>query len=197
MEVEPPHLQNLAIQLFSICPNSASCERGFSICGWLSNKRRLKLGVERLESMLKLITYYRSNISRELGFYGKGHKNSEKLSEEDLNAIINEAIAEPPDDDDDDNNEEITTEETRKTTDGYVIPDNEVVIWIENILDLHHSEILEGLEIVENEFPEDDDNDLNLKEIDNEVEIEEEERIIGKGVMEYNVEDFCNEFAIE
>jgi len=64
-------------------------------------------------------------------------------------------------------------------------------------LDLHHSEILEGLEIVENEFPEDDDNDLNLKEIDNEVEIEEEERIIGKGVMEYNVEDFCNEFAIE
>jgi len=64
-------------------------------------------------------------------------------------------------------------------------------------LDLHHSEILEGLEIVENEFPEDDDNDLNLKEIDNEVEIEEEERMIGKGVMDYNVEDLCNEFAIE
>ncbi|PKY20405.1 hypothetical protein RhiirB3_497616 [Rhizophagus irregularis] len=33
IELEPPYLQQLAIHLFSICPNSASCERGFSICG--------------------------------------------------------------------------------------------------------------------------------------------------------------------
>ncbi|RGB23989.1 hypothetical protein C1646_773699 [Rhizophagus diaphanus] len=61
----------------------------------LSNKRRLKLGVERLESMLKLITYYRSNASHEFAFYGKGTKrNSQKFSDSELNTIINEALAE-------------------------------------------------------------------------------------------------------
>ena len=30
LELNPPHLQKLAIHLFSICPNSASCEREFS-----------------------------------------------------------------------------------------------------------------------------------------------------------------------
>ncbi|PKK41844.1 hypothetical protein RhiirC2_804677, partial [Rhizophagus irregularis] len=71
IELESSYLQQLAIHLFSVCPNSASCEHGFLICGWLSNKRHLKLGVERLELMLKLITYYRSNVSHELAFYGK------------------------------------------------------------------------------------------------------------------------------
>jgi hypothetical protein len=95
IELEPPYLQQLAIHLFSICPNSASCERGFSICGWLSNKRRLKLDVERLESMLKLITYYRSNASHELVFYGRGiKKKSQKFSDSELNNIINETLAE-------------------------------------------------------------------------------------------------------
>ena len=95
MELEPSYLQQLAIYLFSICLNSVSCERGFSICGWLSNKRRLKLGVERLESMLKLITYYRSNASHELAFYRKDTKrNSQKFSDSKLNTIINEALAE-------------------------------------------------------------------------------------------------------
>ena len=102
MELNPPHLQNLAIHLFSICLNSASCKREFSICGWLSNKRCLKLGVERLESMVKLISYYRSNASHELAFYGKGiKKDSQKLSDEELNNIVNDALAEPDDEEDD------------------------------------------------------------------------------------------------
>jgi hypothetical protein len=29
MELEPPYLQSLALRLFSICPNSASCEQVF------------------------------------------------------------------------------------------------------------------------------------------------------------------------
>ena len=58
MEIEPPYIQSLALRLFSICPNSASCKREFSMCGWLTNKRRFRMGVERLESMTKIISYY-------------------------------------------------------------------------------------------------------------------------------------------
>ncbi|GBC23933.2 ribonuclease H-like domain-containing protein [Rhizophagus irregularis DAOM 181602=DAOM 197198] len=131
IELEPPYLQQLAIHLFSICPNSASCERGFSICGWLSNKRRLKLGVERLESMLKLITYYRSNVSHELAFYGKSiKKNSQKFSDSELNNIINKILAE------------------------------QLMVWIENTLDLSNPKILNGLENF-GEFPEEEENEMN------------------------------------
>ncbi|RGB23917.1 hypothetical protein C1646_773809 [Rhizophagus diaphanus] len=46
---------------------------------------------QRLESMLKLITYYRSNTSHELAFYGKDTKrNLQKFSDSELNTIINE-----------------------------------------------------------------------------------------------------------
>ena len=105
IESEPVHLQEFALALFSVCPNSASCERGFSICGWISNKRRLRLGTERLESMLKMITYYRLNVSMELGFFGK----EKKLSANVISLMVNEALAEPDDDEDDnddDNNSE-------------------------------------------------------------------------------------------
>ena len=80
--------------------------------------------------MLKLITYYCLNLSQEFGFYGKGYKeNSAKLSEEELNAIINKAIAEllESDDDDDDDDYEIMNE-VRRTTDGHIILDHEVVV---------------------------------------------------------------------
>jgi hypothetical protein len=64
--------------------------------------------------MVKLISYYRSNSSYELGFYGKGiKKDLQKLSDEELNNIVNETLAEPDDEDD----EEIIPEEqpVRKT----------------------------------------------------------------------------------
>ena len=197
MEVEPPYLQRLAIQMFSICPNSASCERGFSTCGWLSNKRRLRLSVEKLESMLKLITYYRSNSSQELGFYGKGYKeNSLKLSDDELNAIVNESIAGPPNDDDDDDDDEIINE-IRRTTDGHIIPNNEVVIWIEKTLDINDKEILKGLgelpndELADND---DDDNSLDLNKTREEIEEEEEE---GKGIMDFDVDELARKYTNE
>ena len=46
IEPEPKHLQDFAMTLFSICPNSVSCERRFSICDWITNKQQLRLGVE-------------------------------------------------------------------------------------------------------------------------------------------------------
>src|SRR5688572_24646083 len=56
-EPEPDVLPRIASYLFAICPNSATCERGFSTLGWLFHKRRLNLNVDKLESMCKLILY--------------------------------------------------------------------------------------------------------------------------------------------
>lgn len=138
--------------------------------------------------MLKLITYYRSNALGELGFFGKGDKpNSPKLSEDNVNSIINEALAEVDDDDDDDDEVEI-----QRTIDGDIISNNEITMWIENRLELLNQQILREL----GEIPDDDlDDDLDD---DNEVDEEiEEEEVEGRGVMDYNVDDLCNEFATE
>ncbi|GBC39261.2 ribonuclease H-like domain-containing protein [Rhizophagus irregularis DAOM 181602=DAOM 197198] len=50
-EPEPDVLPRIASYLFAICPNSATCERGFLTLGWLFHKRRLNLNVDKLESM--------------------------------------------------------------------------------------------------------------------------------------------------
>lgn len=190
LELRPSHLQTLAIHMFSICPNSASCERGFSICGWLTNKRRLKLNVERLESMVKLISYYRSNASQELGFYGKAtKKSSERLSNEELNNIVAEALAEPWDDEDDYEEEQAIQ---RTTIGGHIIPTNTVTIWIENTLELTNKNIVEGIN--ELDIPEEEDErdeKENKSDDDNNKEVQSE---IGRGIVDFNVDDLTREF---
>jgi hypothetical protein len=193
IELEPPYLQQLAIHLLSVCPNSASCERGFSICGWLSNKRRLKLGVERLESMLKLITYYRSNASHELAFYGKGiKKNSQKFSDSELNNIINEILAERPELEEDDDDETALEEDqgVRRTTDGHIIPNNKVMVWIENTLDLSNPRILNGLENF-GEFLEEEEDEINGNVNGNN---QDDNEVVGRDILNYNVDDLAEEF---
>ena len=74
--------------------------------------------------MLKLITYYRSNALAELRFFGKGDKpNSLDLSEDNINSIVNEALAEVDDDDDDDDDAEI-----QRTIDSDIILNHEIII---------------------------------------------------------------------
>jgi hypothetical protein len=190
LEPDSPLLQEFALSIFSICPNSASCERGFSICGWITNKRRLRLSVEHLESMLKLITFYRSNASTELGFFGKGNTpRSNKLNDDEINSIVNETIAEADDDDDDETNVD-DEPQIRRTTEGYVIPSNEVIVWIENTFDLSNKKITDEL----GEIPDNDLDDLE-EEVSKEIEEEEEDEVEGRGVMDYDVEDLCKEFA--
>ena len=139
--------------------------------------------------MLKLITYYCSNALAKLRFFGKGDKpNSLNLSEDNINSIVNEALAEVDDDDDDDDDEA----EIQRTIDGDIIPNNEVIIWIENTLELSNQKIIREL----GEIPDDDLDDDNsyLNEIDKETE---EEEVEGRGVMDYNIKDLYDEFAIE
>lgn len=197
MELEPPYLQSLALRLFSICPNSASCERGFSMCGWICNKRRLRLGVERLESIAKIISYYRSNAHSEFGFYGKGtKKESVKLSDSEINAIVNDSLAELEPEEEDD--EEIIKEiQVRRTTDGHPIPNNQVVVLIENTINVLHQNIIDGLD---KDFLEDDNNLIedNLNNDDNEnnnCDNENDKEETGRGIINYNVEDLAKEFV--
>src|SRR5436190_6197802 len=133
---QPRSLLLVALHLFSICPNSASCERGFSNLGWLTNKRRLQLGIETLESICKMITYWKSNARKEFGFFDQETQKS-KLSDIELNQIITESLAEPDDNIDDDFEDNLV----RRTTGGEIIPDNTVTvlidnIWIENTINL-------------------------------------------------------------
>jgi len=102
-EPEPDVLPRIASYLFAICPNSATCECGFLTLGWLFHKRRLNLNVDKLESMCKLILYWKSNSKTELGFYGIDQKKNTRLSDDEINIRIAEAFAE---DDDEEYNEE-------------------------------------------------------------------------------------------
>ena len=47
--ISPPYLQLLGIKLFSITLHTASCKRVWSICRWMTGKRRTNLSVENLE----------------------------------------------------------------------------------------------------------------------------------------------------
>ncbi|GBC45176.2 ribonuclease H-like domain-containing protein [Rhizophagus irregularis DAOM 181602=DAOM 197198] len=73
----PPYIQLLAKKLFSIAPHAANCERVWSICGWMTGKRRTRLSVENLEAMSKIHSYYITNSKSELTNYGKDRTTDE------------------------------------------------------------------------------------------------------------------------
>jgi len=81
----PPYLQLLSIKLFSIIPHAASCERIWSICGWMVGKRRTRLLTENLESMSKIHSYYIANSKSELPNFSKDR------TAEELRTILNDA----------------------------------------------------------------------------------------------------------
>ena len=74
----PNHLKCLAKKLFSIVPHSASCERIWSICGWMYGDRRTNLSMHHLEGMSKIHNWYLSNMKDELKIVG------ESLSEQEI-----------------------------------------------------------------------------------------------------------------
>ena len=82
---KPPYLQLLAIKLFSVVPHAASCERIWSICGWMVGKRRTQLSTDNLEAMSKIHSYYIANSKSELPNYSKDR------TVEELCAILNDA----------------------------------------------------------------------------------------------------------
>ncbi|CAG8826977.1 23373_t:CDS:1, partial [Gigaspora rosea] len=43
IEIEPNYLQELALKVLAIVPNSASCERNFSLLAWLTGNRQTQI----------------------------------------------------------------------------------------------------------------------------------------------------------
>jgi hypothetical protein len=139
----PESLPIIALYLFSICSNSASCERGFSNLRWLTNKRRLQLSVETLKTMCKMITYWKSNAGKEFGFFGQEEKNKPKLNDIELVQRVTEVLAETDnaDEEEDDEYEDNsfdksksrTEKSVRKTLNDEIISNNNVIVLIENV----------------------------------------------------------------
>src|SRR5437870_9127330 len=76
------------------------CECRFLTLGWLF-ERRLNLKLETLESMCKLITYWKSNFKTEFGYFGIDQRKNVRLSDDKINVCIAKAFKETDDDDDD------------------------------------------------------------------------------------------------
>jgi hypothetical protein len=209
----PESLPIIALHLFSIFPNSASCERGFSNLGWLTNKRRLQLGVETLETMCKMITYWKSNARKEFGFFGQEEKNKPKLNDIELVQRVTEALAETDnaDKEEDDKYEDNsfdksksrTEKSVRKTLNGEIIPDNNVIVlienvWIENEIDLSNDLILKSIGNIPKDLDDDFiDNDKNNNENIILTDDETVDDTNGKGILNYNVNDLLDEYVNE
>lgn len=184
IELDSNYLQEVAMYILSICPNSASCERGFSTLGWLTGKRRLRLSVEHLESMVKLITYYRSNAKKELTVYGN------KMSESQLMKVVQLSLAEPIEEEDDDDDSEF---EERRTITGEIIPEDNIRVvieqlWLDKTLNLDHEIIVKNL----GEIPIDD---FDFDEIEDSNDIRVESLDTEQRIFDFNVEDLVAEFG--
>ncbi|CAG8703135.1 21928_t:CDS:2, partial [Gigaspora margarita] len=80
-----PYLRLLAIKLFSVSPHAASCERVWSICGWVYGQRRTNLSIENLDAIAQIRSYYIANNKFELPRY------SIDKSAEDIRKILYDA----------------------------------------------------------------------------------------------------------
>ena len=178
-------LPKVACHLFSICPNSAMCERGFSTLGWLF-ERRLNLKLETLESMCKLITYWKSNFKTELGYFGIDQRKNVRLSDDEINIRIAEAFKETDDDDDVD----------LTPAGGERIPDDNcyVVIepvWIEKFIDLSHESIIKDIDVPTDILDDFDENMNDNNGVGGGGEKDNDSNR-GKGVYDYNIDDLLS-----
>jgi hypothetical protein len=187
---EPELLPKVACHLFSICPNSATCERGFSTLGWLF-ERRLNLKLETLESMCKLITYWKSNFKTELGYYGIDQRKNVRLSDDEINIRLAEAFNET---DDDDDNDDLNS--THKSIE--VPKDNCYIliepVWIEKFVDLSHESIIKDID-VPTDILDDLDENMNDGNDGNRVggsDEKDNDSESGKGVYDYNIDDLLS-----
>jgi hypothetical protein len=80
-------LQDLAIQLFSITPNAAACERVWSSVGCIYGKRRTRLNFNTIESLTKIYQYYIANARQEL-HYNIVEKDTDEIVQMVENSLI-------------------------------------------------------------------------------------------------------------
>ncbi|RIB01822.1 hypothetical protein C2G38_2150288 [Gigaspora rosea] len=84
IEPIPNYLQELALKILAIVPNSASCERNFSLLTWLTGNKRIQIDIQKLETIAKLHTYYNSNAKKELSYF------ADEMNENEVLKILNQ-----------------------------------------------------------------------------------------------------------
>ena len=155
------HIAQLATKLFSITPHAASCKRIWSSLGWFYEKRRTRLGLEKIERMQKLVAFYLSNVKKELSHYG-----IRKEKEELLSILHNANLYE------DEEFEELN-DETNEMDVLDISENDESIdknnIYLDSILDLNASEFLKDLDEIIG------DSDIDLEEKSDNSKIIQEE----------------------
>ena len=84
IEVESNYFHELALKMLAIIPNSASCERNFSLLNWLTNNKCLQLDVQNLESIAKMCCFFNTNVKKELAYF------SAKMTETQVLQVLHE-----------------------------------------------------------------------------------------------------------
>lgn len=161
------YLVQLALKLFSITPHVAGCERVWLSFGWIYGKRWTRLGLNKIENMYKLSSYYHANAKKELPYY------SIKKSTEEIHQILVDAHLNPDQDllelednllDHYDNEEEIVIEEEEELEIDKILNLNVFVNTLGNIIE-------NSVDNIEEEV---DDNRVDISTDENENDIEQD-----------------------
>ena len=125
-EDQPPYAKQLALKIFAVTPHSASCERMFSVLGWLYGKRRTFLDTSTIESIAKIWHFYQNTMHS--GFSVNSSKGAQEF--DDFQKLVNESEFFEEDNDDDENNGEGYEEYFEE------IPNHDVYVLIEDYIDV-------------------------------------------------------------
>nr|CAG8592574.1 13176_t:CDS:2 [Entrophospora candida] len=82
---KPPFIQTIALNLLSIVPHSANCERIFSVLQWFFGQRRSRLDPNQISKMARIHSYYISNSKNLLQYFGQ-ELTSEQIEAQVVNA---------------------------------------------------------------------------------------------------------------
>lgn len=80
-------IKEIALLINSIAPHNVGCERVFSVLGWMCEKRRSRLSVDRMHAMASLHAYYVTNASSEMKYAFSGLSDQQFFAE--LNKSFN------------------------------------------------------------------------------------------------------------
>lgn len=177
IEPEPNYLQELALKVLAIIPNSASCERNFSLLSWLTNSKRLQLKVENLESIAKMCCFFSTNAKKELPYF------SASMTENQVLQILNDANGQILEEEEDIYQEELPqlidrpSSNTRSAT--------ALKLFLESSLNLDERDFNEDLEYIL-----DDNDDSSMEENSEEKELDN--MVEAVGIFDWNSNDLVS-----
>src|SRR5439155_22415130 len=80
-------IKEIALLINSITPHNVGCERVFSVLGWMCEKRRSRLSIDRMHAMASLHEYYVINASSKIKYAFSGLSDQQFFAE--LNKSFN------------------------------------------------------------------------------------------------------------